>query len=240
MKQLLIGRAPDNDIVISDKFVSRHHCTLNIYDDGRASIMDLGSKTGTFVNGRRINGETLLNRGDRVRIGSGELPWENYIQVAQSANSFSTPNRDFSSHSGRRATAQETPPQTPPVTETGDTVSQPSRSGGELLIPRSIYHTLPSMVQSQLVNLPADMQMQFLEEYKRRRKSIFLAYVLWFIFGLHYGYLHKWGVQIIYWLTGGGFLIWAFIDLFRIPGLLRNYNRMIAIETLKDIKLIHA
>jgi len=79
MKQLIIGRLPGNDIVINDKYVSRRHCSLNIYDDGRVSIRDLGSKTGTYVNGKRITGEYFLEPHDRIRIGKTEIPWTKYV-----------------------------------------------------------------------------------------------------------------------------------------------------------------
>lgn len=55
-------------------------------------------------------------------------------------------------------------------------------------------------------------------------KSIGIAYLFWFILGAHYAYLGKWGIQILYWITLGGFGIWALIDLFTIPGKVNNYN----------------
>lgn len=65
-------------------------------------------------------------------------------------------------------------------------------------------------------------------------KSIALGYVCWFVLGIHYGYLGKWGWQIIYWLTFGGLGVWALIDLFRIPGMVNNYNRDFEIGELKN------
>jgi len=55
-------------------------------------------------------------------------------------------------------------------------------------------------------------------------KSVGIAYFLWFFFGLHYAYLGKWGIQILYWLTMGGFGIWALIDLFTMSNKVFNYN----------------
>jgi hypothetical protein len=46
-------------------------------------------------------------------------------------------------------------------------------------------------------------------------------------------------MQILYWITFGGFLIWALIDLFRIPGLVESVNRDIAVQTLHDLKVAH-
>ena len=48
-----IGRYPDNDIVLNDIFVSRHHATL-IKEGESYAIVDNGSKYGTFVNEEKI------------------------------------------------------------------------------------------------------------------------------------------------------------------------------------------
>ena len=60
-----------------------------------------------------------------------------------------------------------------------------------------------------------------------KTKSSGTAYLCWFLLGCHYAYLGKWGIQIIYWLTLGGLGVWAFIDLFLIPGKIRRYNEKI-------------
>src|SRR5215467_9491617 len=66
-KVLRIGRAPDNDIVVSDLGVSRHHAELR--NVGSAyQIVDLNSHNGTFVNGQQI-GSAPLAEGDIVSIG---------------------------------------------------------------------------------------------------------------------------------------------------------------------------
>ena len=66
-KVLRIGRAPDNDIVVSDLSVSRYHAelrrTANAYQ-----IVDLDSYNGTFVNGQQV-GSAPLTEGDIVGIG---------------------------------------------------------------------------------------------------------------------------------------------------------------------------
>lgn len=109
----------------------------------------------------------------------------------------------------------------------------------QLYIPGSIAKKLPAMVRNELATMSAQKQDEFLEEYRRKKKSSGVAYLLWlFVFQLHYGYLKKWGLQIIFWLTGGGFLIWWFIDLFRIPGMVRNYNKDMAMDVMRSLKMI--
>lgn|GEM_PF-1902388 len=63
-----VGRAPDNQIVIPDPTVSRHHATLQALTD-RVVLRDLDSKNGTFVNGRRIQGEVEVSGIEDVRLG---------------------------------------------------------------------------------------------------------------------------------------------------------------------------
>ena len=59
-------------------------------------------------------------------------------------------------------------------------------------------------------------------------KSTGTAYLLYFLlFGTHYAYLGKWGLQILYWITLGGLGIWALIDLFTISGKVSRYNAKI-------------
>lgn len=58
-------------------------------------------------------------------------------------------------------------------------------------------------------------------------KSSGSAYLFWFFFGCHYAYLGKWGLQFLYWITFGGFFIWAIIDLFTLSGRVANHNALI-------------
>jgi FHA domain len=67
--KLLIGREEDCQLRPDSEFVSRHHCVL-LLDDYTLRIRDLGSKNGTFVNGRRIGtSETILLHDDMISIG---------------------------------------------------------------------------------------------------------------------------------------------------------------------------
>ena len=62
---------------------------------------------------------------------------------------------------------------------------------------------------------------------KMREKELWIAYMLWFFFGLlgiHKFYLEKIGMGIIYILTGGFFFIGWFIDLFTLPSQVERYN----------------
>ena len=70
-----IGRFTDNDIVLDDTDVSRHHAVIT--DTGTGFMMtDLRSTNGVEVQGQRIRGSAGLADGDRVRIGGHEFTFE--------------------------------------------------------------------------------------------------------------------------------------------------------------------
>lgn len=66
-----IGRALENDLVVSDLQVSRHHAEFHATPDGRFEIRDLGSHNGTYVNGQPIpkGGSATLGPADIVGVG---------------------------------------------------------------------------------------------------------------------------------------------------------------------------
>lgn len=108
-----------------------------------------------------------------------------------------------------------------------------------LLIPTSIADDLPAMVRNELSRMSAQHQEEFIEEYKRKRKSLGVAYLFLLIMvWLHYGYLGKWGLQLLFWFTVGGFFFWWFADIFRLPGLIRSYNMDVATDVMRNLKAI--
>ncbi|MGH7298113.1 MAG: sigma 54-interacting transcriptional regulator, partial [Polyangiaceae bacterium] len=68
---LRIGKAPDNDLVLPDDTVSRHHCELTRTDAG-VRVKDLGSTNGTKVQGARIS-EAVVQPGTVLKVGEVEV-----------------------------------------------------------------------------------------------------------------------------------------------------------------------
>jgi DNA-binding winged helix-turn-helix (wHTH) protein len=64
----LIGRGEDCPIRSDSRRVSRHHARVRVTPE-RVLVEDLGSRNGTWVDGRRIEGPAELAAGDTVRIG---------------------------------------------------------------------------------------------------------------------------------------------------------------------------
>jgi len=65
-----VGRSPANQVQISDPLVSKQHCLIFADQDGNYSIKDLGSRNGTFVNKKRIEGDISLQNGDEISLGA--------------------------------------------------------------------------------------------------------------------------------------------------------------------------
>ncbi len=109
----------------------------------------------------------------------------------------------------------------------------------KLYIDESIIDNLPSVVKEELMRMPKDRQLLFVEEYERRKKSSAMAYFFLLIcLGAPYGYLGKWGWQLLYWITGFGAFLWFLILLFTLPSMVHDYNRDVAMDIMKDLKIM--
>jgi phosphoserine phosphatase RsbU/P len=66
--EVVIGRSPASNLVISDSSVSRHHARL-VYRDEAWWVEDLGSRNRTLVNGEPMEAPRSLRTGDRLQVG---------------------------------------------------------------------------------------------------------------------------------------------------------------------------
>jgi len=69
--ELIVGAAPDCQLVVEDGAVSRRHLRLTLAPEG-VQVEDLASKNGTFYLGQRV-GQLTLSLGSRLTLGSSEL-----------------------------------------------------------------------------------------------------------------------------------------------------------------------
>lgn len=65
---LSIGRLNDNDVLLRDSRISRHHATIRL-ENGTYVIQDQNSRHGTFVNGERVDATRRLKNNDRIEFG---------------------------------------------------------------------------------------------------------------------------------------------------------------------------
>jgi ABC-type multidrug transport system ATPase subunit/pSer/pThr/pTyr-binding forkhead associated (FHA) protein len=69
-----IGRAPDNNIVLDDLLVSRYHADL-IRDGAEFRVVDLGTRNGTYVNGRQVE-QAVVRHGDLLSFGHHQMVFD--------------------------------------------------------------------------------------------------------------------------------------------------------------------
>ena len=65
---IVIGRAVENDIVVTSKRVSREHACVR-RDGWRVVLEDMGSTNGTFLNDERVLSPIALHDEDRIKVG---------------------------------------------------------------------------------------------------------------------------------------------------------------------------
>jgi pSer/pThr/pTyr-binding forkhead associated (FHA) protein len=80
IRKVTLGRAPDNDVIIADEFVSSHHAEIAATDLNEFLVHDLNSTNGTFVNDRRVT-SALLYPGDRLRLAKKTLEWTMFFST---------------------------------------------------------------------------------------------------------------------------------------------------------------
>jgi pSer/pThr/pTyr-binding forkhead associated (FHA) protein len=66
---IVLGSAPDCDVRIDEPGVASKHAEIRLLDGKSLQLRDLGSTTGTLLNGVAVT-ETLLGSGDEIRIGT--------------------------------------------------------------------------------------------------------------------------------------------------------------------------
>ena len=67
--RMVLGRDPSCEYPLNYPMISWHHAALERSGDG-TYVEDLGSRNGTYVNGARISGRTLVHAGDEIGLGS--------------------------------------------------------------------------------------------------------------------------------------------------------------------------
>jgi pSer/pThr/pTyr-binding forkhead associated (FHA) protein len=98
-----IGRDVDNDIVINDAEVSRHHATISLQLESYV-LEDNGSTNGTSINGRRITSPYTLRSGDIITFGEHvDLLYEGGVD----------PNATILTQAARQELAEEKIPSAP-------------------------------------------------------------------------------------------------------------------------------
>ncbi|MGP8245343.1 MAG: FHA domain-containing protein [Bryobacteraceae bacterium] len=88
-----IGRGDGCGVMLEGRSVSRLHALIQRREGGDFSLVDLGSRNGSFVNGRRVSVPVLLRDADRLVFGDQEAVFHNPVPGgAGAAEDLSTRN----------------------------------------------------------------------------------------------------------------------------------------------------
>ena len=68
-ESIVLGSSADCDVQLDEAGVSSRHAEIHLIDGKSLQLKDLGSETGTLLNGEPVT-ETLLGSGDEIRIGT--------------------------------------------------------------------------------------------------------------------------------------------------------------------------
>jgi len=93
-ERITVGRSEDNNIALPDPFSSGHHASIFPTDDGFA-VRDNGSKNGTFLNGKKVQGEVDLKKGDEILVGSTRLIFDKELSSNVELTEVLSPSRNI-------------------------------------------------------------------------------------------------------------------------------------------------
>jgi len=79
-EKISVGRSPDNEIPLPDPFCSGHHAFIYPVESGYA-VRDNASKNGTFLNGKKVQAETVLKKGDEILVGSTRIIFDKELST---------------------------------------------------------------------------------------------------------------------------------------------------------------
>lgn len=111
-KALLVGRAAQCDLVLSDPSVSSHHAKIEVDAQGRLVLRDLQSTNGSYIADRRCIDRAEIPPGQPVYIGKYRLQIEVQSEIQQSVATFVPSTQAPSDSLGQRWNRQS--PETVP------------------------------------------------------------------------------------------------------------------------------
>src|SRR5260221_5689743 len=80
--EYVIGSAPEAEICVADELVSARHALLTL-QEGHALIEDLGSASGTRVNGQPVRASTRLWPGQKIQLGGASIQFRRLKSTPQ-------------------------------------------------------------------------------------------------------------------------------------------------------------
>ena len=98
---VIVGLDPGADICLDDSAVGHHQCMID-FGDGGLMVWDLGTRSGTHINGSRISANAPLLPGDEIAFGKNRF-------VVQYDNGAAKPPRPAEQDADRGSDAPSPP-----------------------------------------------------------------------------------------------------------------------------------
>lgn len=117
-RRVTLGRAPDVDLQLLDPSVSRRHAKIEVDAQGVVRLVDLASKSGTFVDGARVE-RCRLEDGQTIEIGRFHLRFEEVADVAIERKPQRHAGMDAMRQTALFGPSNERPPTIVPVHDEG-------------------------------------------------------------------------------------------------------------------------
>lgn len=115
---LIIGSSPNCSVRIDDQSVSSMHCLISL-QEGRLSVQDWYTASGTFLNGERLNTPCTFGPGDDIRVGEYKISVDFEANKANDANLAETARgaepATLSSHLNAAFADDNPPSEEPPL-----------------------------------------------------------------------------------------------------------------------------
>ena len=86
---LTIGKKSDNKVPLEEISASRYHCQV-IEKNGLFYVQDLESRNGTFLNSKKIEGQTLIKAGDIIQVGKSYIKFCETLEPQLMASQMKT------------------------------------------------------------------------------------------------------------------------------------------------------
>ncbi|HEY1173367.1 MAG TPA: adenylate/guanylate cyclase domain-containing protein [Verrucomicrobiae bacterium] len=83
-----IGRDPGNSVVLSSNLISRRHAMIHLQSEGEYWLVDLGSRNGVMLNGRRVAQPVALTDADALEIGGHQFVFRQPASSGKTAPPF--------------------------------------------------------------------------------------------------------------------------------------------------------
>ena len=82
-----LGRDHSNSIQVDGSLVSRNHALIRKLGPSQYYVLDVGSRNGSYINGRRVLTPSLMENGDRITLGNCEIT---FIHDSESTEIFNS------------------------------------------------------------------------------------------------------------------------------------------------------